>query len=112
MKIKALVISSTLAICSFVTHAGSWSGTTYVKEIYAHSTNNVDGTIYFKFASMKNPYNCEQSDLIALKKSNKVFSELYSLILAAFATDQKVNYYVNGCDQHGYPELIHANVSM
>ncbi|WP_125562699.1 hypothetical protein [Pseudoalteromonas rubra] len=112
MKIKALAIVLTLGICSFFSHAGSWSGTTYVKEIYAHSTNNADGTIYFKFGLMKNPYNCEQSDLIALKKSNKVFSELYSLILAAFATEQKVNYYVNGCDQHGYPELIHANVSM
>ncbi|WP_299020020.1 hypothetical protein [uncultured Photobacterium sp.] len=111
MKIVKVISVLFLIMTSSSISAAIWSGGTEVLEIYPHTNNNVDGTIYFRFGKMVNPSNCQRSDMIALKKSNKVSSELYSLILTAFTTGKRVNYYVETCDQHGYPELIHAKVS-
>lgn len=91
--------------------AGEWSGATGVIRIYPHSTNNTNGTVYYSFDVMKNPSGCQNGTLIALKKSNNLSSEIYSLLLMAFTTKLKVNYYVDGCDATGYAELLHVSLS-
>jgi hypothetical protein len=97
-----------MMIFSASTYAGQWSASTFVKKIYPHATNNTDGTIYLTFDVMLNPDNCTRDSLLALKKSNKLSSEIYSLFLAAANSGKKVSYWVGGCDDAGYPVLHHA----
>lgn len=92
-------------------YSSQWSGSTEVKVIYPHSTNNGVGTIYFVFEKMINPSECQKDSLIALRKDNKLSSEIYSLILAAFTSNANINYYVVSCDDAGYPILHHARIS-
>jgi len=97
-------------IVSPLVMAWEWSGRTSISLIYPHSTNNSDGTIYLTFKKMINPSNCRSSAHIALKKSNKLDQEIYSLLLAARAMKSEVNYYAGGCDSHGYPVLLHIQL--
>ena len=108
MKKIILFISLLLPLTAI---SGEWSGLTNIKKIYPHSTNNTDGTIYLGFDVMKNASSCTHSSLLALKKSNNLSSEIYSLILTAYAKGSRVNYYTQGCDSHGYPELLHITVT-
>lgn len=80
-----------------------WSGKSDIKRIYLHSTNNVEGTTYLAFSTMINPFNC-------IKKSNKLSSEIYALILSASTVGKQVAYYTSGCDANGYPELLHISL--
>ena len=109
-KLKKIYLFLILMILSFSLYAGGWSGFTKVSSIYPHSTNNIDGTMYFTFGTMINPGGCANSSLIALKKSNNLSSEMYSLILLAFTSGKQVNYYASGCGTSGYPEMLHVRV--
>lgn len=97
-----------MAVISTGSLAGEWSSKTLVKKIYPHSTANVDGTVYLSFDVMLNPDNCTRDTLLALKKSNKLSSEIYSLLLSAANTGKQITYWVGGCDVAGYPILHHA----
>ncbi|ACR11851.1 hypothetical protein TERTU_4443 [Teredinibacter turnerae T7901] len=110
MKIKCLMVSIIVLIASEA-NAGVWSGDTEIRQIYPHSKNNTDGSIYYRFNELVDSSNCANKSLIALKKSNNLSSEIYALMLMAFASNKKVRYYVEGCDAHGYPELHHAYVN-
>jgi hypothetical protein len=88
-----------------------WSGNTSIKQIYPHSENNKDGTIYLMFEKMINPGGCSKPNLIALKRSNQLSSEIYAMMLSAAVSGRQVSYYIVGCDAHGYPELRHALVN-
>lgn len=110
--IKTITQLSIIVSLLFSTSALSqtWSGSTEVKKIYPHSHNNGVGTIYYSFERMINPSNCKEGWLIALRKDNKLSSEIYSLLLTAFSTDAKINYYVGGCDDAGFPILHHVQL--
>ena len=93
------------------TYAGQWSGSVNITKIYPNSNDNGDGTIYFEFSVMNNPDGeCESPNYIALLKSNKLESEIYSLALSAYMANKQVTYYVNGCDALGHPVLLHMNL--
>jgi hypothetical protein len=104
-------IVSCALLLSVPAFAQQWSGNTSIEQIYPHSTNNTDGTIYFMFEKMINPGGCSKSNLIALKRSNKLSSEIYAIMLSSAVSGKKVSYYIVGCDAHGYPELRHALVN-
>ena len=110
LKFYTLAVMLFTVLVSAELEAGGWNGAANVKKIYPHSINNTDGTVYYAFDVMKNPDTCEKSSLMALKKSNNLSSEIYSLILTAFTTKTKVNIYVGGCDAGGYPVLLHAYI--
>jgi len=101
---KNLALVFSLVFSSFA--YGDWSGPVSITQIYPHSTNN-DGTIYLKFTKMINPSDCSRPSLIALTSDNKLFSEIYSLLMMAYTTDTKVTYYVEGCDNSSWPKLLH-----
>ncbi|WP_325892444.1 hypothetical protein [Grimontia sp. NTOU-MAR1] len=115
LKLKKVTILRHLLILLPLTSAASysqeWSGGTNLKTIYPHSHNNGVGTVYYSFEKMINPSNCTHGWLIALRKDNKLSSEIYSLLLTAFTTDTKVNYYVGGCDDAGFPVMHHIQLS-
>lgn len=103
-----------LALCVLLLSApafAQWSGNTSIKQIYPHSANNTDGTIYFIFEKMINPGGCNKSGLVALKRNNQLSSEIYAMMLSAAVSGREVSYYIIGCDAHGYPELRHAMVN-
>lgn len=110
MKMKCLVVSI-IALIALESNAGVWSGDTEIRQIYPHSKNNSDGAIYFRFNELVDSSDCSNKSLIALKKNNNLSSEIYALMLMAFTANKKVRYYVEGCDAHGYPELLHAYVN-
>lgn len=89
-----------------------WSGATAITLVYPHSTNNTDGTIYVRFEKMINPADCTYDTLIALKKSNNLSSEIYSMILSASYAGKPLSYYVVECDDHGYPVMEHVKFSL
>lgn len=90
--------------------AADWSDSAYVERIYIHSTQNENGTVYYKFSDMINPEGCDNAGYIAVLKTNSLFSEIYSLTLTAQATNQQVIYYAKGCVDSGHPELLHIRM--
>lgn len=56
-----------------------WGGDTEMRQIYQHSKNNTDGSIYYRFNELVDSSDCANKSLIALKKSNKLSSGIYAV---------------------------------
>lgn len=94
-----------LLVFSPLANAASWSNVVNVTEAYAHS----GGNIYAKFTEMHNPDGCSSTSFILVQAANSAGDRIYSTLLNAVATGQKVLYYVNGCDG-SYPRLLHIRI--
>lgn len=89
-KISSLLFAS-LIILSTNINATGWTGETTVTEIYALSETQV----IIKLSSFNNPNNCsvnEAGHAIINPSTNKAW---FSMILAAYASKQKVNFFVS-----------------
>lgn len=94
-----------LFVSSPLANAGSWSNLVSVTEAYAHSSGN----IFIQFTEMHNPDGCSSTSLISVQASNPSGDRIYSTLLNAVATGQKVLYYISGCDG-SFPRLLHLRI--
>ena len=108
-KLKGLLATLLFVfMLSNVASAATWSGLTDITLIYPWSNNNTAGSgiIYLQFSQMVTSTGCRTDvGLIALKKDNIVFNEIYAAILSTQAQGRKVKYYFDGCDPAGFPVL-------
>jgi hypothetical protein len=101
------------AICfisfSSAVSAATWSEFTDITTIYAYSNNNTEGTgiIYLQFSQFATSTGCraDANGLVALRKENILFREIYATVLSAQAQGKQVRYFVDGCDPSGWPVL-------
>lgn len=81
--------------------AGEWNSWGKVEEIYTYPARN---GVYFKLDNHVNPDSCASSAYVMLSKDNLLFSETYSLLLAAYSAKKSVTVFVAGCDGN-YPKI-------
>jgi len=110
MKYLKSAFVTLFSCCLLSSHASAatWSGLADITLIYPWSNNNTPGSgiIYLQFSQMATSTGCRTDvGLIALKKDNIMFNEIYAAILSAQAQGRKVKYYVDGCDPAGFPVL-------
>lgn len=104
--LHAFLITYAVLFTPFVKAAPyGWSSWVNVTEAYAAS----NGNIYVTYTQMYNPGNCSNVGFIAVPASNVAGDRIYSTLLNAMATGQKVLYYVNGCEGI-YPKMTHIRI--
>jgi hypothetical protein len=86
--------------------AATWSDYTDIGTMYAFNADGT-GTIYFQFSQFVTSAGCrtDANGIVALKKENILFREIYAAILSSSAQGKQVRYYVDGCDSSGWPVL-------
>lgn len=101
---RALIFFSVLL--SNLAAAATWSNFADITNIYAYNADGT-GTIYLQFSQFVSSSGCrtDANGLVALKKDNILFREIYSAILSSSAQGKQVRYYVDGCDAAGWPIL-------
>ena len=94
--------------------AAMWSDFTSITTIYPWSNGNTEAsaTIYVQFSQTLTAAGCrtDANGLVALKKDNVLFREIYTLIPSAQAQGKQVRYYVDGCDSANWPVLQHMQL--
>ena len=95
-----------LSLVSSSATAGGWSN--WVKPTIAYAQR--DGHIYSVYTEMYNPTNCTNPGYIMVPSSTAAGDRIYSTLLNALATGQKVRYYIIGCSGD-YPEMANIMIA-
>jgi hypothetical protein len=102
MKIKVLLISSSLLFSNFAIAAG-WSSVSKVTRLYQRG----DGHVYVSFANMTNPDSCPAADWYSLPTSIAHSERIFSLLMASKFADEPVKVYLSGCSANK-PKISHV----
>lgn len=107
--LKLSFILSTFFLPLFA-FSGQWSHSGKVLVTYAHTSHGGYGVFQLENMST-NPDNCTSPGYYVVSKANNpVFSEIYSLLLAAHMSGKKVQVWVSGCSPHNHMLIQHARV--
>lgn len=101
MKNLWVVLGFLLTISGQV-YAGAWSAFTTITEVYPNS----NGSVFVKAANMENVDNCQRVDYLIMLKDNIAQDKIYSALLAAMATNQRVSYFMSGCSSFPVIESV------
>ncbi len=106
-KIVILISFGLLFMFSNLLNAGTWKPPVDINVAYAHNQHGGYGIYQISDTSV-NPDNCNSAWYVVSKQNNPVFSEIYSLMLAAHLSGKKVKLWISGCSPHNHPEIQHA----
>jgi len=109
--IRIVGLIAALALPPTSIYAQGWSDGAYttVNNVYIYvSPDWSAGEVLVKFDEMINPDNCVDASWVYLPSNHPLFKETYSLLLAAKASNTKIQYLVDGCtgsSTQGKPKL-------
>ena len=72
------------------------------------------GNGFMVYGSFGNPMNCTNSSRFYIKKTHPQYSEIYSMVLAAFTAKKKIQLYAHACSSVGWyskPEVTYNTVT-
>ena len=107
---KKIMLGLSLALMANISISAAWSVASPIEIIYAHSDTGGHGLVKIRNGSGI-PSCGSNAWLVVSKQNNPMFSEIWSLLLTAYATKTPVILYIDGCSQHGnggYPLIKHA----
>lgn len=95
LKGSGLLFQVLLSVCMLGWGAASYANTVgnkTVSKVHVHSSNG----IYFETAEPPvNPYNCSQSGIYRVAPNTKYEQTLFSMLLAARASHQKITFHIS-----------------
>ncbi len=93
-KLRTIMLCISMTIC-MATQSGEWSLTSNITQVYLHKDYQGYALISMSDEVKVNPGECKNNSHYAIMKNdNAIFSEMYSMMLAAYMSGKKVKVYI------------------